>query len=104
MYTAHAASNPGLVSDAVEFVQLVGVALGFGWVAERLLDTELSARGTSLLCGITGLYMGSWLWAQAGWLRGPAVAGQALIPGFIGALAVAGLLKMVGLAVAGPRR
>jgi uncharacterized membrane protein YeaQ/YmgE (transglycosylase-associated protein family) len=104
MYTAHATANPDLIRDAVELGQLVAVAVGFGWVAERLLDTEVSARGTAFLCGIAGLYSGSWIFAEAGWFRGPAIAGQALIPGFVGALIVAGVLKMVGLAVAGPRR
>ena len=104
MYAVDTGAEPALLHEALRSLQLVGMALAVGWPAARLLDPGISARGLPFLCGIAGLHAGSWLWNAAGWGGGPAVAGHPLAPAFAGALAVAGLLKLIGLGVAGPRR
>ena len=104
MYAVDAGTDPELLHDALSLLQTAGLALLAGWASEKLLDTGLRIRGLPLLCGVSGLYTGSWLWALAGWPAGPQIADQALVPGFAGALAVASVCKLIGLGVDGPRR
>jgi hypothetical protein len=104
MYAAETGLDPTLAREALSLVQLTGIAFGVGWAAERLLDTGIGARGLPFLCGIAGLYAGARVWDATGWPGGPAVAGHALVPALAGALAIAGVFKLVGLGVAGPRR
>lgn len=104
MYAVQAGADPELLHEALSLLQTSAVALVCGWVAERMLDTGLRVRGLPLLCGTAGLYAGTWGCAAVGWPHGPQVAGQAAIPAFVGALAVAAIFKLVGLGVAGPRR
>ena len=104
MYLADAASEPNLVAEVVSLLQLGAVAFFNGWAAERVLDSGLGIRGLTLFCGIGGLHAGTWLWALGGWPSGPVVAGQGLAPAFVGALAVTGVFKLIGLGVSGVRR
>ena len=104
MYAVQAGADPELLHEALSLLQTSAVALLAGWAAERLLDTGLRIRGLALLCGIAGVYAGTWTWTVAGWPHGPNVAGQAVVPTFAGALAVAAVFKLVGLGVVGPRR
>jgi uncharacterized membrane protein YeaQ/YmgE (transglycosylase-associated protein family) len=104
MYAVEAGADPELLHEALSLLQTTGIALLFGWAAERLLDTGLAVRGLPLLCGVSGLYAGTWVFTLAGWPHGPRLAGQALLPAFAGALAVATIFKLVSLGVDGPRR
>jgi uncharacterized membrane protein YeaQ/YmgE (transglycosylase-associated protein family) len=104
MYAVEAGADPELLHEALSLLQTTGLALLFGWAAERLLDTGLAVRGLPLLCGVSGLWVGTWLFAAAGWPPGPRLAGHALVPTFLGAVAIATAFKLVGLAVDGPRR
>ena len=104
MYAVEAGADPELLHQALSLLQTSAVALLSGWAAERLLDTGLRVRGLPMLCGLAGVYTGTWACAAAGWPHGPQVAGQAALPAFVGALAVAAFFKLVGLGVAGPRR
>jgi uncharacterized membrane protein YeaQ/YmgE (transglycosylase-associated protein family) len=104
MYAVQAGADPELLHEALSLLQTAGLAFFAGWAAEKLLDTGLRIRGLPLLCGLSGLYLGTWTWTLAGWPHGPRLADQALVPGFIGALAVATVFKLIGLGVEGPRR
>ncbi len=99
----HGVETPGLVGQAWEVVQLTAVALLAGYSAERLLDPGLGVRGLPALCGLAGLYVGTWMWEASGWDGGPVLAGHGLLPAFAGALMVAAVFKLVSLGAAGPR-
>lgn len=98
-----AADAGAVMSDAWWLVQVAGVPLVAGWIAERLLDPGLQVRGLALFSGVAGAYFGSWLWTVSGWERGPTLGGHALVPVLVGALAVTALFKMIRLGAAGPR-
>jgi hypothetical protein len=85
------------------FVQLAAVVSFTGLAADWLVDSGLSLRGTPIVTGAVGLYAGTWFWNLGGWDAGPTVGGYPLLPALLGALAVTGVLKLIGLAVAGPR-
>lgn len=104
MYAVDAGADPELLHEALTLLQMSAVALLVGWTAERVLDTGVRVRGLPLLCGIAGLYGGHWLWAVVGWPHGPVIAGQAIVPAFAGAFAVATFFKLINLGAAGPRR
>jgi hypothetical protein len=93
-----------LLRQLWRFLQVAALALVAGWTAERVLDSRTGTRGVSLLCGLGGLWIGSWATAAGGWSGGPAVAGHAVLPAFAGAFLVSGLIRLVTLGVAGPRR
>jgi len=84
-------------------VQLAAVVSFTGLAADWLVDSGLSLRGVPIVTGAVGLYAGTWFWNLGGWDSGPAVGAYPLLPAFAGALAVTGVLKLIGLAVAGPR-
>jgi hypothetical protein len=84
-------------------LQVTGVAMLAGWLAERTLDTGLAVRGLGLLAGLVGLWLGPWLWGWSGFGTGPLVGGFPLAPLLVGVFAAAGVLKLVGLGLAGPR-
>jgi hypothetical protein len=96
--------DPEALQQIGRLLQVVGVSLLAGWLAELMLDSGLRARGGVLLIGLAGLYLGSWAVALTGWSTGPAVADHALVPTMAGALAVAGMTKLVVLGATGPRR
>lgn len=102
----YATGTPGtheLVNQALRAVQVTGVAMMAGWLAERALDTGFRIRGLGLLAGLIGLYAGTSFWAYGGWSHGPMLGDLALAPALAGAFAVCGVLKLVGLGLAGPR-
>jgi hypothetical protein len=103
MYAAPAALEPDVVHRVLGIGQLAVLALLAGMTAERVLGLGLRVRGLPLLCGLLGLYGGSWLWTAAEWAPGPVIAGYGLLPAFAGALAVSAVLRLVELALAGPR-
>lgn len=90
MYAAPAALDADLFDRVWSIVQLAAVAFLAGWFGERLLGIGVRARGLPLLCGLIGLYAGSWVWSLGGWDGGPSVGGYGLLPVLVGALAVAG--------------
>jgi hypothetical protein len=83
------------------FAADVGVAMLAGCLAERMLDTGV--RGIGPVAGLLGYWAGARVWDAAGWSDGPLVAGVPVLPMFAGALAVCGVLKLIGLGAAGPR-
>jgi len=102
MYAANAGAGPEIVSSMWALCQLTVFCQLVGWVAERVLDTGLRARFVPLLCGVAGLWAGSWLSGLES--VGPVLAGQPILPACAGALAISTLFKLVGLAAAsGPR-
>jgi hypothetical protein len=78
---------------------MIGTAMLLGLVAERVLDTDLRIPGIGLAAGVLGLYFGDWLWDVTGWSGGPSLAGLPIVPTAVGAFAVCGFLKLIGLAV-----
>ena len=103
MYAAPAGLAPDVFEQVWGLVQLAAVVSFTGLAADWLVDSGLSLRGVPIVTGAVGLYAGSWFWNLGGWDGGPTVGGYPLLPAFAGALAVTGVLKLIGLAVAGPR-
>jgi hypothetical protein len=103
MYLAPATLDADLFDQLAGIIQVTTIAFLAGSLGGRLLGVGVRARGLPLLCGLTGLYAGTWLWNVGGWDGGPAIAGYGLLPALAGALAVAGFVRLVELAVAGPR-
>ena len=87
-----------------QIVELAAVSALAGWVAENVLDSGLRIRGTALVYGATGVYLGTWFANTVGWDFGPRIADYAIVPIFVGALVVSAVAKLVGLGAAGPRR
>jgi hypothetical protein len=104
MFELFAGLQQGLFEEGARLIQASLLALAVGVVAERLVDTGVRARGIPLLCGLTGVYVGAWLWRLAEWNAGPHVAGHALLPALLGTFAATLFVKLVGLGMAGPRR
>jgi uncharacterized membrane protein YeaQ/YmgE (transglycosylase-associated protein family) len=104
MYAVDAGSDPEVVRAALTLLQTCAVVVLAGWIAERALDTGIRVRGLFVFCGAAGLYAGAWLWAAVGWPNGPVVGGQAIVPAFAGALAVAAVFKLINLGTTGSRR
>jgi hypothetical protein len=100
MYLAPSHLDADLIDRASSVLQLTATALLAGWLGGRLLGVGLRARGLPLLSGLVGLHAGSWVWNLGGWDGGPAVGGYGLIPALAGALAVAGVVRLIELAVA----
>jgi hypothetical protein len=92
-----------LMSDAGWVVRVAALPLFAGLVAERLLDPGLPVRGLAVFCGVAGAYVGSQLWAMAGWDGGPTLGDQALFPVLAGTLAVTALFKLIGIGAAASR-
>lgn len=103
MYFADPGGTPDAFDQAWRVVQAVAAAMLAGSVTERALDTGVHVRGIGPLAGLVGLYVGAWLWAWGGWAGGPTIGDHAIAPTVVGALAVCGVLKLVGLGAAGPR-
>jgi hypothetical protein len=78
-------------------------ALVAGWAAARLLGLYTTRPLLPLFCGLVGMEGGAWLWAAGGWETGPAIAGTAVLPLFVGALAVSAFVKLFELGAGGPR-
>jgi hypothetical protein len=77
---------------------MVGIAVLLGLLAERVLDTGIRIPGIGAAAGLLGLYLGDWLWDLTGWSAGPLLAGLPIVPTAVGAFAVCGFLKLIGLA------
>jgi len=91
------------VDQTFRVIQATAGAMLVGWLVERALDTGFRVRGLGLLAGLIGLYAGTWIWACGGWNHGPMLGDLAIAPTIVGAFAVCGVLKLVGLGLAGPR-
>jgi len=104
MYAVDAGADPEVVRAALTLLQTSALAVLAGWIAERALDTGIRVRGLFVLCGAAGLPVGAWLWAVVGWPDGPILGGQAIVPAFAGALAVAAVFKLINLGTTGSRR
>src|SRR5213594_1016186 len=104
MFQLFAGLQGGSFEDGAHLVQVRLLALAVGIVVERLVDTGVRARGTPLLCGLAGVYLGTWVWRLADWNPGPSLAGHALLPALLGTFGTAVFLKLVGLGIAGPQR
>src|SRR2546427_13121161 len=103
MYAAPAGLAPDVFEQGWGLVQLAAVVSFTGLAADWLVDSGLSLRGVPIVTGAVGLYAGTWFWNLGGWDSDPAVGAYPLQPAFAGALAVTGVLKLIGLAVAGRR-
>ena len=103
MYLAPTSLDADLCDRLSSIAQVTIVAFLMGSLGGRLLGVGIRARGLPLLCGLLGLYAGSWLWNVGGWDGGPVVGGFGMLPALAGAFAVAGVVRLVELAVAGPR-
>jgi hypothetical protein len=103
MYAAQVGGAPDLLDQAFRAVQTTAAAMLSGWLAERVFDTGLPARGIGLLAGLLGLYVGSWVWAWGGWDAGPTFGSFPIAPAIAGAFGVCAILKLVGLGLAGPK-
>lgn len=103
MYLTPDSMDADLVDRLSAIAQVTAIAFMGGWLGGRLLGIGVQARGLSLLCGLAGLYAGSWIWNVGGWEGGPAIGGYGLLPALAGALAVAGIVRLVELGVAGSR-
>ena len=77
---------------------LMGTAIVLGLLAERVLDTGIRIPGIGVAAGLLGLYLGAWLWDLTGWSAGPLLAGLPVVPTAVGAFAVCGFFKLIGLA------
>jgi uncharacterized membrane protein YeaQ/YmgE (transglycosylase-associated protein family) len=95
-------SEPHVVAQVMSLAQFLVVAAVVGWLAERLLNTGVSTRGLPLLAGLFGIYLSSHV-SFLPLADGPSVAGQALLPAFVGAFVVCSFLKLASLGIAGPR-
>src|SRR5579875_2821686 len=84
----------------VQVLLTVAFALVAGWAAARLLGLYTTRP---LFCGLVGMEGGAWLWSAGGWETGPAIAGTAVLPLFVGALAVSAFVKLFELGAEGPR-
>jgi len=102
MYAA--AAEPDLAQSAWSWLHLGVLALLFGWFAERVVEPGVRIRGLAILAGVAGIYAGPTLWTITGLAGGPRLWGYALVPGFLGSLAVCAFLRLVSLGVEGPRR
>lgn len=91
-----------LVTQVLTLSQLAIIAAVVGWFAERLLNTGITTRGLPLLAGLFGIFLSSRL-SFLNAVDGPSLAGQALLPAFLGAFAVCSFLKLASLGMAGPR-
>ena len=95
-------SEAQIIPQLLSLSQLAVVAAAVGWFAERLLNTGVSTRGLPLLAGLFGIYLGSHF-SFLHIIDGPTLAGQALLPAFVGAFVVCSFLKLATLGMAGPR-
>ena len=95
-------SEPQVVTQLLNLAQMGVVAAAVGWFAERLLNTGVSTRGLPLLAGLFGIYLSSHV-SFLPLASGPTLAGQAVLPAFVGAFAVCSFLKLASLGMAGPR-
>ena len=77
---------------------VMGTAIVLGLLAERVLDTGIRIPGIGVAAGLLGFYLGAWLWDLTGWSVGPLPAGLPIVPTAVGAFAVCGFLKLIGLA------
>ena len=103
MYAVEVVSAQQVADHAFRALQVTAVAMLSGWLAERALDTGFRVRGLGPLAGLVGIYVGSWVWAYGGWTHGPTFGDYAIVPAIAGSFAVCGVLKLVGLGLAGPR-
>ena len=94
--------HPDIVAQLLTLAQLGVIAAVVGWLAERLLNTGVSTRGLPLLAGLFGIYLSSHI-SFLDIARGPTLAGQAVLPAFVGAFVVCSFLKLASLGLAGPR-
>src|SRR5262249_35689558 len=101
MYLSSTSGHTDFFDQLSSIAQLAIVAFLGGSMGGRLLGVRFRARGLPLLCGLLGLYAGSWLWSVGGWDGGPMVGGFGLLPAVAGALAVAGFVRLVELGLAG---
>jgi uncharacterized membrane protein YeaQ/YmgE (transglycosylase-associated protein family) len=90
------------MSQVLSLAQLAVVAAAVGWIAEWILNTGVTTRGLPLLAGLFGIYLSS-EFSFLHLVDGPTLAGQALVPAFMGAFAVCTFLKLATLGFAGPR-
>ena len=90
--------------EGAQLLRLSVLAIAAGLVAGRLVDTGVRARSIPVLCGLTGVYAGTWLEELCSWHPRPHIAGQALLPALLGTLAVTMAVKLVALGMAGARR
>ena len=77
---------------------VMGTAIVLGLLAERVLDTGIRIPGIGVAAGLLGFYFVAWLWDLTGWSMGPLPAGLPIVPTAVGAFAVCGFLKLIGLA------
>ncbi|HLK12337.1 MAG TPA: hypothetical protein VKW76_13235 [Candidatus Binatia bacterium] len=98
MVTDATAMNPVL-----QLFLTVAFATVAGWAAARLLGLYTERPLLPLFYGLVGMEGGAWLWAAGGWETGPAIAGTAVLPLFVGALGVSAFVKLLELGTAGPR-
>jgi uncharacterized membrane protein YeaQ/YmgE (transglycosylase-associated protein family) len=94
--------EPQFMAQVLSLAQLAVVAAAVGWIAEWILNTGVTTRGLPLLAGLFGIYLGSEL-SFLHLIDGPTLAGQALVPAFMGAFVVCSFLKLANLGFAGPR-
>ena len=95
-------SEPHLVAQVFNLVELGVIAAVVGWLAERLLNTGVSTRGLPVLAGLFGIYLSSHL-SFLPITSGPVLGEHALLPAFVGAFGVCSFLKLATLGFAGPR-
>jgi len=95
-------SQTPVIVQLLNLAQLGVIAAAVGWFAERLLNTGVSTRGLPLLAGLFGIYLSSHV-SFLDLVHGPTLAGQALLPAFVGAFVVCSFLKLASLGLAGPR-
>jgi uncharacterized membrane protein YeaQ/YmgE (transglycosylase-associated protein family) len=103
MYSADAVVTSHLMQQTYRIGQSVAGGMIAGWIAERMLDTGLRVPGVAPFAGLVGLYVGPALWSIAGWRMGPSIGDFPIVPALAGAFAVCGMLKLVGLGLAGPK-
>ena len=103
MLATDLATSDALSNQLLGLAEVVTVSSGFGWMAQRIFDPGVRARGISMLAGLTGLYAGGWAARLAAVDAGPSVLGYGLVPSFLGAVMVCVALRLVSLGVAGSR-
>ena len=99
MYEVALSVGSFLIDQGPYLAQLLLLGSLSGWIARRLVGSNLEICGLEVFFGLAGLYMGSWLWHSLSWHPGPMVGNFSLLASFAGAIMLVGFFKLIEVAV-----